>query len=363
MAELLHSANMLQILKPNGEVDRKLEPRLSNEELRKMFRYMVLVRRLNEKLLSLQRQGRIGFCVDSSGHEACQIGSAFTLSPNDWIFPYYRDSGMCLVKGLTLKELMDHTMTNEEDACLGRQLNVHWASREHNIVSSSSCVASRLPHAVGTAYAIKYKNRNDVCLTSLGDGATSQGEFHSAMNFAGVWRAPVIFLVENNQYAISLPERYQTASQSIAIKAEAYGFEGVQVDGNDVLAIYKATKTAVEKARSGGGPTLIEAVTYRLGGHSSSDDPTKYRGKEELEFWKAHDAIPLFKNYLTRKGVIAEDEYGKIAQSVEEELSAAIRASEKIPKPALKTLFTDVYTEIPWHIKEEQDEALGDGKN
>lgn len=361
MTELIHSANMLQILKPNGEVDRKLEPHLTNEELSTMYRHMVLVRRLSEKLLLLQRQGRIGFCVDSSGHEACQIGSAFALSPNDWIYPYYRDSGMCLVKGLSLKELMDHTLTNQEDVCQGRQLNVHWASKEHNIVSSSSCVASRLPHAVGTAYAMKYKNQNQVCLTSLGDGATSQGEFHSAMNFAGVWRVPVIFLVENNQYAISLPLRYQTASQNIAIKAEAYGFEGLQVDGNDVLATYKATKTAVEKARSGGGPTLIEAVTYRMGGHSSSDDPSRYRNKDELDYWKSRDPITRFRNYLLNNGVIGEDDPEKIARSVEEELTLAIRASERIPKPALSTLFADVYSDIPWHIKEEQDEALGAG--
>ena len=277
MTELVSRANMLQILKPSGEADPKLEPRLRNYKLMKMYRFMVLVRRFNEKIFSLQRQGRIGFCVDSSGQEACQIGSSFALSPNDWIFPYYRDSGMCLVKGLTLKQLIDHVMANEEDASIGRQINVHWTSRDLNIVSSSSCVANRLTHAVGTAYAMKYKNRKNVCLTSFGDGTTSQGEFHTAMNFAGVWKAPVIFLCQNNQYAISMPQRYQTASESIAIKAEAYCFEGVQVDGNDILAVYIATKAAVDKARTGGGPTLIEALTYRFGGHSSSDDPTRYR--------------------------------------------------------------------------------------
>lgn len=359
MTELLHSENMLQILKPNGEVDRKLEPRLSNDELRRMYRFMVLVRRLSEKLLTLQRQGRIGFSVDSSGHEACQIGSAFALSSNDWVFPYYRDSGICLVKGLSLKELMDHAMANAEDTSMGRQLNVHWTSRKLNIVSSSSCVANRLAHAVGTSYAIKYKDRNEVCLTSLGDGATSQGEFHSAMNFAGVWKVPVVFLVENNQYAISLPQRYQTASQSIAMKAESYGFEGVQVDGNDVLAVYKASKTAVDKARSGGGPTLIEAVTYRMGGHTSSDDPNRYRSKEELEFWRAHDAIPMFRNYLTRKNVVSAEECDKISQEVEEEIVSAIRTSEEIAKPPLESLFTDVYSSIPWHIKEEQEAFEG----
>ena len=204
---------------------------------------------------------------------------------------------------------------------------------------------------------MKYKNDKFVCLTTFGDGSTSQGEFHEAMNFAGVWKAPVVFLCENNQYAISLPERYQTASQSIAIKAEAYGFDGVQVEGNDILAVYRATKSAVDKARTGGGPTLIEAITYRHGGHSSSEDPTRYRNKEELDYWKSRDPIRLFKGYLTKKGLISEQEDLKIAENVDNELTSAIRESEKTPKPALTTLFTDVYSEMPWHIKEELDET------
>ena len=355
---MLPTPEILQVMKSDGEYDPKLEPSLSHDDLLKLYRFMVLVRRLNERLLSLQRQGRIGFCVDSSGHEACQIGSTFALTQEDWLFPYYRDAAMCLVKGLPLKSLMDHIFSNAEDSSsVGRQLNVHWSSRENKIVSSSSCVAGHLPHAVGTAYAMKYKNEKLVCLTSFGDGSTSQGEFHEAMNFAGVWKAPVIFLCENNQYAISLPERYQTASKSIAIKAEAYGFDGVQVEGNDILAVYRATKTAVDKARAGGGPTLIEAVTYRHGGHSSSDDPTRYRSKEELDYWKNRDPIRLFKGYLTKKGLISEQDDLKIAESVDNELTSAIRASEKTPKPALKTLFADVYSEMPWHIKEELDEA------
>lgn len=351
---------ILQLIQSNGDCDPRKDPNLSHDDLLKIYRYMVQVRRLNERLLLLQRQGRIGFCVDSSGHEACQIGSAFALTEGDWLYPYYRDAGMCLVKGLSLKALLDHSFANEEDSSsLGRQLNVHWSSKEHNIVSSSSCVASRLAHAVGTAYAMKYKSEKSVCLTTFGEGSTSQGEFHEALNFAGVWKAPVVFLCENNQYAISLPERYQTASVSIAIKAEAYGFEGVQVEGNDVLAVYKATKTAFDKARAGGGPTLIEAITYRHGGHSSSDDPTRYRNKEELEFWKARDPIRIFKGYLMKKGLITEQEDLKIAESVDSEITSAIRMSEEIPKPALRTLFSDIYSEIPWHIKEELDEATG----
>lgn len=357
---MLPGTQILQIIRSDGEYDPNLEPHLSDDALMKLYKYMVLVRRLNERLLLLQRQGRIGFCVDSSGHEACQIGSAFALTKEDWLFPYYRDAGMCLVKGLSMKALMDHVFANADDSSsLGRQLNVHWSSREYNIVSSSSCVASRLAHAVGTAYAMKYKNDKLVCLTTFGDGSTSQGEFHEALNFAGVWKAPVIFLCENNQYAISLPGRNQTASQSIAIKAEAYGFEGVQVEGNDILAVYKATRAAVDKARNGEGPTLIEAVTYRQGGHSSSDDPTRYRDKDELEYWKTKDPIRLFKVYLEKKGLLNDREEAKILESADNELTAAIRESEKTPKPDPKTLFTDVYSEMPWHIREELDVERG----
>jgi pyruvate dehydrogenase E1 component alpha subunit len=357
----LPSTEILQIIKSGGECDPGLEPSLSNDDLLRIYRYMVLVRRLNERTLALQRQGRIGFCVDSSGQEACQIGGAFALNKDDWLFPYYRDPGMCLVKGVPLKQITDHIMTNAEDTSLGRQLGVHWSFENYNIVSSSSCVASRFAHAVGTAYAMKFKGDKLVCLTSLGDGSTSQGEFHAAMNFAGVWKVPVIFLCENNQYAISLPERYQTASPSIAMKAIAYGFEGVQVDGNDVLAVYKATKAAIDMARSGGGPTLIEAITYRFGGHSSSDDPNRYRNKEELEYWKAKDPIPRFGEYLLKKGLLNEQEKTRIVEDVEKELLGALSASEKIPKPALETLFTDVYSEMPWHLKEESEDARRSG--
>ncbi len=351
---------MHRVIRSNGQFDRKLEPHLSNDYLKQIYRWMLLIRKLSERCLLLQRQGRIGFCVDSSGHEACQVGAASALTPKDWLFPYYRDAGMCLIKGITLSVLVNHIMANADDAAYGRQLPVHWTSREHNIVSSSSFVANRLSHAVGVGYAIKYKNDDRACLTSFGEGSTSQGEFHAALNFAGVWKVPVVFLCENNQYAISLPARYQTASESIAIKAEAYGFEGVQVDGTDVLAVYAATKRALEKARSGGGPTLIEALTYRLGGHSSSDDPAKYRNKEESDYWKRRDPIPLFLEYLKEKDIITTEEASKMEQSVESELLIAFRAGEQVPKPSLATMFRDVYSEMPWHIEEELHEALGE---
>ncbi len=349
---------ILQVIRPDGEYDSKLEPNLRVEDLRRMYRFMLLVRRFDERMMLLQRQGRIGFFIDSTGQEAAQIGTASAFTSNDWVYVSYRDAGVCLVKGVPLKGLVDQLMANADDPNKGRQMGTHWGYRDQNVVSISSPVASRLPQAVGTAYAAKFKKDNVVTLTSFGDGATSQGEFHAAMNFAGVYKLPVVFLCENNQYAISTPVRRQTASANIAMKAEAYGFEGVLVDGNDVLACYKAAKAAIDKARSGGGPTLVEAVTYRMSGHSSSDDPNKYRSPEEVELWKTRDPITRFRAYLIKKGLLTEQEDTSLRQDVEDELVSTIKASEKVPKPTPNSMFTGVYAEMPWHIKEEADELM-----
>jgi pyruvate dehydrogenase E1 component alpha subunit/2-oxoisovalerate dehydrogenase E1 component alpha subunit len=268
---------------------------------------------------------------------------------------------MCLVRGVPLKRLVDQLMANADDSNKGRQMGVHWGYKEWNIVSVSSPVASRIPEAVGTAFAAKIKKDNIVCLSSLGDGATSQGEFHTSMNFAGVFKVPVVFFCENNQYAISTPMRRQTASENIAVKAEAYGFEGVLVDGNDVLAVYKATKAAVDKARSGGGATLIEAVTYRMGGHSTSDDPTKYRSQDEVELWKTRDPIGRFRAYLMAKGLLTQQEDRNLQDEVDLELVRIIRECEKVPPPGRLSMFTDVYAEMPWHLREEAEDATREG--
>ena len=349
---------MLQVIRADGEFNPKLDPDLSHEDLRRMYRFMLTVRKLNERGMSLQRQGRLGFFMESTGQEACQIGAAYALTPQDWALPSYRDPGMCLVRGVPLTTLLDQLMANSADESKGRSLPTHWSFRKWNIVSLSSPIGSKLLHAVGIAYAAKYKRDKVVCFTSMGEGATSQGEFHAAMNFAGVFRTPVVFFCENNQYAISLPARRQTASESFAIKAEAYGFEGVQVDGNDILAVYKATKSAIDKARSGGGPTFIEAVTYRMGGHSSSDDPRVYRSDEEVELWKKRDPIARFTSYLIRKGVLSEKENTKMAEEIDAQIAKAVKERETIRPPDPSTLFTDVYSEMLWHIQEEADEFL-----
>jgi pyruvate dehydrogenase E1 component alpha subunit len=352
---------MLQVIRPDGEYDSKLEPDLSEEDLKWMYRYMLTVRRFNERMMLLQRQGRIGFFIESNGEEACQIGSAWALNRGDWVYQSYRDAGMCFVRGVPIKALVDQLMGNADDPNKGRQMGAHWGNREWNMVSLSSPVGTHLAQAVGTAYAAKFKKDSTVCLTTFGDGATSQGEFHSALNFAGVFKVPIVFLCENNQYAISLPFRRQTASENVAVKAEAYGFEGVLVDGNDVLAVYKATRAAVDKARSGGGATLIEAVTYRIGGHSSSDDANKYRNPEEVEHWKNRDPIKRFRAYMTKKGLMTEQEDRGMQEEVENEIVSVIKESEKVPGPSVMSLFTDVYAEMPWHLKEEADELAREG--
>ena len=351
---------MLQVIKADGEFDPKVEPDLSHEDLLKMHRYMLTVRKLNEKGMSLQRQGRIGFFMESTGQEACQIGMSYTLSAGDWAFPSYRDPGTCLVRGVPMSALWDQIMGNSADESKGRQMPVHWGFSKWKIVSLSSPIGAKLLHAVGVAYAAKYRREKAVALASFGEGATSQGEFHAAMNFAGVYKTPVVFFCENNQYAISLPVRRQTASESIAVKAEAYGFEGVQIDGNDILAVYKATKSAVDKARSGGGPTLIEAITYRMGGHSTSDDPTIYRSAEEVELWKKRDPIVRFTKYLIKKGVISEKENEKFLEEIDAGMTKVIKEREVIAPPDVSTLFTDVYSEMPWHIREEANEFMRD---
>jgi pyruvate dehydrogenase E1 component alpha subunit len=354
---------MLQVIRADGDFDPKVEPDLSREDLLKMHRYMLTVRRFNEKGMSLQRQGRIGFFMESTGQEACQIGMAYTLSPTDWAFPSYRDPGACLVKGVPLSALFDQIMGNSADESDGRSMPVHWGFHRQKIVSLSSPIAAKLPHAVGVAFAAKYRREKSVVLASFGEGATSQGEFHAAMNFAGVYKTPVIFFCENNQYAISLPVRRQTASENVAIKAEAYGFEGVQIDGNDILAVYKATKSAVDKARSGGGPTLIEAITYRMGGHSTSDDPNVYRSSEEVELWKKRDPITRFTAYLIKKGITNEQEIKKVMEEIDAEMTRVIKEREAIPPPAPSTLFTDVYSEMPWHLREEAEEFMKEEEN
>ncbi len=320
---------------------------------------MVKIRVVDERMLKLQRQGRISFYGSATGQEAAVVGSAFAVSDEDWIVPALREGGTMLVRDWPLENYVAQCFGTAGDVTKGRQMPSHYADKAVRVVSWSSCIGNQLPHATGMAWAAKILGDKTVILSYMGDGATSEGDFHTALNFAGVAGAPVVFFCQNNQWAISMPWKAQTASETIAIKAEAYGFPGVRVDGNNILEVYNATHAAVNRAREGKGPTLIEALTYRMGAHSTSDDPTKYRDEAEVESWKKKDPIRRFRNVLMDKNLWSRDEEYELIGKVENELITAIKKVETQPRPSLASMFEDVYaTQLP-HLKEQAQMFMG----
>jgi pyruvate dehydrogenase E1 component alpha subunit len=347
------SLELLQVIKPTGDYVEQMEPEIPKDELKRLYRLMVLTRNLDIRGLQLQRQGRIGFYIGCLGQEAAQIGSGYALKPEDWVFPAYREVGTALLRGITLKQLMNQYFGNAEDLEKGRQLTNLYGVKAVNFVTGSAPIATQIPHAVGVALAAKIRGDPIVTIVYFGDGGTSENDFHTGMNFAGVYKTPTVFFCQNNHWAISVPVEKQTAAQTIAIKAKAYGFEGARVDGNDILAVYRTTKEAVDKARKGGGPTLIEAVTYRMGPHSSSDDPKRYRTDQEMAEWQKRDPIVRFRKYLEKKRIWSEADEKRAQEDANREIDEAVAYAEKLPKPGLETLFTDVYAEMPWNLEEQ----------
>ena len=347
--------DFMQILSDEGVVNREEEPSIPAGDLLKLYRLMVLSRQLDDRMMKLQRQGRIAFYLQSMGEEAAILGSAYALEPRDWIFPAYRESAAAFLRGFTLKDFVCQLIGNAGDPIQGRQMPIHFSFKEKNFASVSSPVGTQIPHAVGAAWAAKIRRDPVVCMTYFGEGATSQGDFHVGLNFAGVFKVPVVFVCRNNGYAISVPVERQTASESIAIKANAYGFPGVRVDGNDLLAVYKASREAVDRARSGQGPTLIEAVTYRQGAHSSSDDPRAYRGEEEVQQYTLQDPIQRYRRYLEEKKLWDSKKEELVQEQVKEEILSAVAEAEKFGPPPIESLFEDVYAEMPLHLQEQRD--------
>jgi pyruvate dehydrogenase E1 component alpha subunit/2-oxoisovalerate dehydrogenase E1 component alpha subunit len=332
---------------------------LSPDDLRTMYQAMALSRALDLKFLGLQRQGRIGFYGESRGEEASVIGSAYALEPRDWIFPALRQGAAALLRGFPLDKWMAQLLGSSEDILKGHQMPCHISDRSVNHVAWSSCIGTQLPHAVGAAMAAKYRGDPVVAMAYLGDGATSESDFHAAMNFAGVYRAPVVFVCQNNQWAISVPVTTQTASETIAQKAKAYGLRGVRVDGNDVLAVYARCKEAVDLAREEHRATLVECVTYRIGAHSSSDDTRKYRSKEEEERWAARDPIMRFRRYLEKEGLWDEAEEAELRAELKGLIDDTLRRAEAVPTVGPESLFEDIYAEAPWNLVEQ----MGDLKD
>lgn len=324
------SVRRLEILATDGRVDQALMPSLSGDEIRRMYEVMVLTRIFDERAVALQREGRLGTYPPLRGQEAAQVGSALALAPSDWVFPSFREMGVHLSLGYPIDLLYRYWAGDERGQFVPTRLNIF-----------PFCVAvgTQIPHAVGAAMAARYR-RDPIAVTAyFGDGATSKGDFHEAFNLAGVFQLPVVFICQNNQWAISVPLKGQTAAASLAQKAIAYGFEGLQVDGNDVFAVYAATRAALEKARSGNGPTFIECLTYRMADHTTSDDATRYRSVEEVAAWSGRDPIMRLKRFMTAQGLWNEEYEQKTTVEATTAIDAAIHAMESAPPPAPVEMF------------------------
>ena len=351
--ELKDALGFFRILDEEGNVvnDAFVED-LSDSILIDMYTYMIRARILDQWLLKLQRMGRVALHAPNKGQEAVSVGATLALKKEDWLFPSYRELGAYLVRGMTEEEILDRALANIDDPLKGSDFAIY-GHRKYNMIPAPVPVANQIPHAVGAAIAAKILGDPIVTMAFFGDGASSRGDFHAGLNFAGVFKAPVVFVLQNNQWAISVPVKRQTASKTLAIKAIAYGIRGVRIDGNDILAVYFTAKAAVEAARSGDGPTLIEALTYRLGPHTTADDPSRYRSSEEVSKWEIREPLRRFKLYLLKTGVIDEGEDLELWKRQEERIEkAVVRALEKPPLPP-EVILEDVYSKVPWNLKEQ----------
>ena len=336
----------LQVLDENGKVDEKLMPDLSKKQIKELYELMILMRTFDDKAFSLQRQGRIGTYIQFKGQEASQLGTAYALTDKDWMFPMYRSGGALIVRKHPMHMLLQYD---------GGDM---WGLRTEKINNFPITipVGTQTPHAVGCAWASKLKNEKVVSLVYTGEGGTSRGDFHDALNFAGVNKVPCVIVVENNQYAISVPRKKQTAAETFAQKAIAYGIKGIQVDGNDIFAVYKAAKEAVDYARKGNGPTLIENVTYRLGDHSTSDDAKKYRSDKEVQEWMKKGPIIRFEKYM-RANKLLDDKYKKeVAKKAKEKVEKEIKIYENLKNPDVEDMMKYTYEEMTDNLKEQFEE-------
>jgi pyruvate dehydrogenase E1 component alpha subunit len=330
------------------------------EILLRMYRTMVLLRTLDAKMLLLQRQGRIGFWGPTKGQEAATIGSCAAFEDRDWILPALREAGCALYRGFSLTEMVSQCLGNSGDKTQGRQMPCHYTFKAGNYVAMSSVIGTQIPHAVGVAMAAKTRGEAVVAAGYLGDGATSSTDFHAAMNLAAVRKAPVVIICQNNQWAISVPLCKQMATKTIAEKAIAYGMAHERVDGNDVLAVYVATKRAVDRARRGEGPTFLELLTYRVLGHSSSDDPSRYRDEAEVKYWEGRDPIARCRAYLERTRLWDAVKEEDLDGELQAKIAQAVREAEAMPPVAVDSLVEDVYRTTPPQLLEQLENAKRD---
>ena len=345
---------LFTVLREDGSADPATDPHVPTDVLLSAYRHMRRLRLLDARMIVLQRQGRVGFYGACTGQEAVPIATGLVTQKDDWVFPALREQSVMLVRGFPLREFIAQVFGNSGDVQKGRQMPSHQSGKRVNQVSWSSCIGPQVPHAVGAAWAMKLRKEANIAFGFCGDGATSQPDFHTAMHFAATFHAPVVIVCQNNHWSISVPTAKQTAARTIAVKGRAYGVPSVRVDGNDLLAVYKVLSDAAARARRGDGPTFVEALTYRIGAHSTSDDPTRYRADAEVEAWKKKDPVDRLAKHLRALGAIDDASEAKLEAELTAEIGAAITAVEALPAPPRESLFDDVYATLPRHLEEER---------
>jgi pyruvate dehydrogenase E1 component alpha subunit/2-oxoisovalerate dehydrogenase E1 component alpha subunit len=352
---------LTRVLRDDGSADPKADP-IADDILMRAYREMRRLRAIDARMIVLQRQGRVGFYGACTGQEAVPIAAGFALGKDDWVFPALREQSIMLVRGFSLRAFIAQVFGNSGDILKGRQMPSHHSGKSVHQVSWSSNIGPQIPQAVGAAWAMKLDKKNwdrpaaerAIAVGFCGDGATSQADFHHALNFAAKYVIPCVLVCQNNHWSISVPTAKQTASRTIAIKGRAYGIPSIRVDGNDFLAVYNVLKVAIERARRGDGPTFVECLTYRIGAHSTSDDPTRYRSNEEVESWKRKDPVDRLRKHLVQRGLVSDASDQELDRILAEEIGIVVKEVEELPPPARTALFDDVYANAPWHLREQR---------
>ncbi|HET6612150.1 MAG TPA: thiamine pyrophosphate-dependent enzyme [Kofleriaceae bacterium] len=354
----LQQDDLRRVLDDDGHVIKGAQiPTIPDADLVRLYDHMMLVRIMDDRMMRLQRQGRIAFYMKSVGEEATHF-AVYALRADDWFFPSYREQGAWFWRGYSVEDYIHQLFGNDRDPIKGRQMPVHHSHSPSHCVSISSPVGTQIPQAVGAAQAMRIAGTDQCALTFFGEGTSSTGEFHVAMNFAGVMKAPVVLICRNNGWAISVPREKQTAAKTFASKAVGYGMPGVRVDGNDILAVIQASQEAVARARAGDGPTMLELLTYRVQGHSSSDDPTAYRDPNEPETWELRDPVRRFRTYLQDRDLWSEKLESDITDKHNDEITRVTADAAECGTPPVESMFDDVFEDLPWHLAEQRDYLL-----
>lgn len=348
---------MLQILNAEGEAHPEAKiPDIDQQTATKIYRTMQYIRVLDERMVAAQRQGRISFYLACSGEEASTIGSAAALKDQDMIMSQYREQGALAYRGYTTEQFMNQMFSNEQEANKGRQMPIHYGDKALNFMTISSPLGTQIPQASGYSYGQKMAGKDAITICYFGEGAASEGDFHAGLNMAAVLNCPVIFFCRNNGYAISTPSTEQFAGDGIASRGLGYGVKTIRVDGNDTLAVYAATQQAREIALAENCPVLIEAMTYRLAAHSTSDDPTGYRSKEEENKWRAKDPVLRLANWMQAKGWLDVSGDTELVDKLRQEVLVELKRAEKVPVCKVDEIIEDVYDTPPWHLQDQLQE-------